>query len=102
MKTNKEKQVKVGFGVMILRGRKILLGLRHDDPKKASSELHGEGTWSMPGGGIDFGESFEDVCSREVYEECGIRLNKQNIKLISIANDRETDAQYVTIGFLCQ
>lgn len=102
MKTDAKRQVKVGVGVMILKKGKILLGLRHDDPKKAKSELHGEGTWSMPGGKIDFGESFEDVCSREVYEECGIRLNKRDIKLISVANDRETDAQYVTIGFLCQ
>jgi hypothetical protein len=35
-------KVGVGFGVMILREGKILLGQRHVDPVKASSELHGE------------------------------------------------------------
>ncbi|MEI6673270.1 MAG: hypothetical protein WCL02_08415 [bacterium] len=32
----------VGFGVMILRDKKVLLGQRHTDPTKADSELHGE------------------------------------------------------------
>lgn len=35
-------KVGVGFGVMILRDGKVLLGHRHVDPAKASSELHGE------------------------------------------------------------
>ena len=34
--------VGVGFGVMILKDGKILLGQRHEDPNKADSELHGE------------------------------------------------------------
>lgn len=46
---NNTKMVRVGFGVMILRDGKILLGKRHEDPIKADSELHGEGTWTMPG-----------------------------------------------------
>jgi len=100
--TAKKKQVKVGVGIVILQKGKILLGLRHKDPEKADSELHGEGTWSLPGGRIEFGESFENVCAREVYEECGIKLNKDKVKLISIANDRVTDAHYVTIGFLAK
>lgn len=102
MKTNREKQVKVGFGVMILRRNKTLLGLRHSDPKKADSELHGEDTWTMPGGGIHFGESFEDVCYREVFEECGLKINKKKIELVSVANDKVKDSHYVTIGFLAK
>ena len=52
--------VGVGFGVMILREGKVLLGQRHVDPVKASSELHGEGTRTMPGGKMHFHESFEE------------------------------------------
>lgn len=29
----------------------------------ADSELHGEGTWTMPGGKLDFGESFMDAAT---------------------------------------
>lgn len=41
----------LGVGVMIIKDDQILLGLRNPDKIKASSELQGEGTWTMPGGG---------------------------------------------------
>ncbi|OQA03293.1 MAG: 8-oxo-dGTP diphosphatase [bacterium ADurb.Bin400] len=96
------RKVGVGFGVMILKEGKVLLGQRHYDPAKADSELHGEGTWTMPGGKMHFGESFEDTCYRETMEETGIAINRDSIKLISIANDHVPDAHFVTIGFLCE
>jgi 8-oxo-dGTP diphosphatase len=69
----------VGFGVMILNdNNEVLLGKRHGDSKKASSLLHGEGTWTMPGGKLHFGESFEEGAHREVLEETGIKINKKN------------------------
>jgi 8-oxo-dGTP pyrophosphatase MutT (NUDIX family) len=45
---------------MILKDGKVLLGQRHTDAVLASSELHGEGTRTMPGGKMHFGESFEE------------------------------------------
>jgi len=91
-----EKKVSVGFGVMLLKDRKVLLGKRHDDPEKASSALGGHGTWTMPGGKLHFGESFEDGAAREVMEETGIRLN--TAKVICINNDMADSAHFVTIG----
>lgn len=99
---NKPREIGVGFGVMLLRNKKVLLGKRHDDPKKADSKLHGEGTWTMPGGKLDFGESFEDAAIREVKEETGIKINSRNLKLISLTNDIVPDAHFVTLGFLCE
>jgi 8-oxo-dGTP diphosphatase len=95
-----DKKVGVGFGVMIFKDNKVLLGRRHEDPNKADSELHGEGTWTMPGGKMDFGESFEDSAFRETHEETSLKLNKDKLKLISLTNDRVPDAHFVTIGFL--
>ncbi len=91
-----EKKIGVGFGVMILREGKILLGRRHDDPEKASSLLNGAGKWTMPGGKLHFGETFEQGAKREVEEETGIRLN--NVKLICVNNDRVETAHFVTVG----
>jgi 8-oxo-dGTP diphosphatase len=67
-----EKQrPKVGVGIMILNNRgEVLLGKRHDDAEKASSDLHGEGAWTMPGGKLDFQETLIDGAIRETAEEC--------------------------------
>ncbi len=92
----------VGVGIMIIKGGKVLLGKRHDDPKRADSALHGEGTWTMPGGKMAFGESFEDAAFREVLEETGMKINKDKMRIVSITNDIVKDAHFVTIGFLCE
>ncbi|MBU2539588.1 NUDIX domain-containing protein [Patescibacteria group bacterium] len=94
------KKVGVGFGVMLLKDKKILLGKRHDDPEKASSALHGEGTWTMPGGKLHFGETFEQGAEREVLEETGMQVNKMEV--ISLSNNIVSDAHFITVGFLCE
>jgi 8-oxo-dGTP diphosphatase len=87
---------------MLLKDDKVLLGKRHEDPTKADSELHGEGSWTMPGGKLHFGETFEQAAAREVKEETGIEINESSLRIISLANDAVADAQFVTIGFLCE
>ena len=99
--TTNIKKVGVGVGVMIFRNEKVLLGKRHIDPQKADSELHGEGSWTMPGGKLHFGESFEQAVIREVFEETGIKIDKEKLKVICLTNDIVEDAHFVTIGFLC-
>ena len=93
-----KKKVRGGFGVMMLKNGKVLLGRRHEDPKKADSELSGEGTWTMPGGKLNFGESFEDSAKREVKEETNINL--KNAKVVCVNNDKTEKAHFVTIGLL--
>jgi 8-oxo-dGTP diphosphatase len=95
-----KKKVGVGFGVMVLRHGKILLGKRHEDPKKASSLLNGAGTWTMPGGKLNFGETFEDGAKREVLEETGIRLNK--VGVICVNQDIIETAHFITIGLFSE
>ena len=91
-----KKKIGVGFGVMMLKDGKLLLGKRHDDPEKASSLLNGAGTWTMPGGKLDFGETFEEGAKREVLEETGILLNKLNV--ICINQDMIEGVHFITIG----
>ena len=91
-----KKKVGVGFGVMMLKDGKLLLGKRHDDPEKASSLLNGAGTWTMPGGKLDFGETFGDGAKREVLEETGIKLNKLDV--ICVNQDMIETAHFITIG----
>jgi 8-oxo-dGTP diphosphatase len=95
-----EKKPGAGFGVMILKEGKVLLGHRNEDPEKASSLLHGQGTWTMPGGKLHFQENLKEGAIREVFEETGIKV--KNLKVISVSNDIVSDAHFVTIGFLAE
>lgn len=58
--------VRVGVATIIHRKNKVLLGLR--------AGKHGPGTWSLPGGHVEFGEDPIDAARREVLEETGLRL----------------------------
>ena len=89
----------VGFGVIVFNDKnQILLGLRNEDAEKADSELHGEGTWTMPGGKLDYGETFEQGGIREVKEETD--LNIDEIRVLSVQNDMNAHAHFVTIGLI--
>src|SRR4030042_7145007 len=89
-----------GFGIMILKEGKVLLGKRHDDPQKASSLLHGEGTWTLPGAKLHFQEGLKEAAAREALEETGMRV--KNLEVVSVSNDIVPDNHFVTIGFLCK
>ncbi len=95
-----KKSVGVGFGVMMVKEGKLLLGKRHDDPEKASSLLNGAGTWTMPGGKLHFGETFEKGAKREVLEETGMVLN--NIEILCVNQDIIETVHFVTMGLFCE
>ena len=67
----------VGTSIIITRDDKVLL-MKRKGP-------HGGGTWSTPGGHLDFGESLEDCAAREAKEEVGVDV--VDIRFRTITND---------------
>jgi len=85
------KRVQVGVGVFVKRNEKILVGKRRGS--------HGAGTWALPGGHLEPGESFETCCKREVLEETGLIIN--NISPVVFTNDvfHDEGFHYITLFF---
>lgn len=98
--SEKPRVTRAGMGIMVMdKDGRVLLGLRNDDAAKASSELHGEGTWTMPGGKFEFGDDLLSGAARELKEETDLDLI--DAKIASITNDKYGDsAHFITLGFL--
>lgn len=79
----------VGTAIIITKDDKVLLMKR-----KGS---HAPGTWSTPGGHLDFGESLEGCAAREAKEEVGVDVI--DIRFRAVTNDifEETGRHYVTV-----
>lgn len=67
-----QKGVLLGVGVLVTRpGGEVLVGKR-----KGS---HAAGTWSFPGGSVEFGERIEEAVRRELLEETGLVADKVEV-----------------------
>jgi ADP-ribose pyrophosphatase YjhB (NUDIX family) len=54
----------LGVGAVVLVEGRIVLVKRAHEPLK--------GEWNLPGGGVDLGETLQEACAREVFEETGL------------------------------
>jgi len=93
---NENNRPKVGVGVMVKNEQgKVLLGLR--------LSKHGYGTWSFPGGHLEFGEKMTQAAIREAHEETGLIVS--DLELTSVADELgalDQGKHYINIGFLAR
>lgn len=73
----------IGTSVIIEVNNKILMEHRTDSD-----------TWAIIGGGLKIDETLEECAVREVFEETGISLATQDIKLYGIYDDPSRIASY--------
>ena len=85
---------RIGVGVIICKHDKYLLGKRRN--------AHGDGSWSFPGGHLEFGETVEACAQRETAEETGIELG--SVRFASYTDDlfQEEGKHYVTMFLLAE
>lgn len=75
---------------LLLKDEKLLLC------RLAPRAING-GQWTLPGGGLDFGESPEDALVREFKEETGLIIRAGSLVTIDTLNDELYGNQYHSI-----
>lgn len=88
-----KKITRVAADAIIIKNGKVLLEVRRWPPYKDF--------WCVPGGKMDYGETFEHTCTREVWEETGLRVKVK--KLIGVYSNLKRDprSHWVSAAFLC-
>lgn len=83
---------RVGTAVFIVRNGKFVFLKRQGS--------HGAGTWSTPGGHVQFGEKPEDTCKREALEETGCIVD--DIRFAVMTNDffPDENKHYITLWYV--
>jgi 8-oxo-dGTP diphosphatase len=79
----------VGVGAVVISGNCLALMRRRN--------VSGNGTWSTPGGYLDYGESPADCASREFHEEVGLKVS--GFRFLALTNDvfQEDSKHFITI-----
>ncbi|KAJ1386682.1 NUDIX hydrolase domain [Sesbania bispinosa] len=82
---------RVAVVVFLLKGRSVLLGRRRSSV--------GNSTFALPGGHLEFGESFEECAVREVKEETGLEIGKAEFLTVTnnVMLEQPKKCHYVTI-----
>ncbi len=79
----REGRIRLGCSAVIFdeNRQKVLLTRRADN-----------GLWCLPGGAVDPGESVEEACTREVFEETGLR--SRVTRLVGVYSDPHKLVEY--------
>jgi 8-oxo-dGTP diphosphatase len=87
----------VGVGAVIVMDGRVVLIRRRYEPLK--------GQWSLPGGGVEVGETLEAAVTREIHEETGLEVEVGPVIEVFDRITRDPDQRvryhYVLVDYLC-
>lgn len=90
----------VGVGMILLNSdNKVLLLLRNSDKNQADSDMRLEGLYTLPSGKVQYLEKLKDAAVRKVKDEVGYKVTTSDLELISVSDDINEYAHFVTFGF---
>ena len=92
-----ENYIKIGIGVIVLNGNKILLGHRAKD-RKDTGGIYEPDCWAIPGGKQVYDETFCEGAKREIKEETNLDID--DLELFGIADDIQPDRHYLSIHII--
>ena len=72
-----KKRTRVAAYGIVMEDQRILLC------RLSPRVTHAVGHWTLPGGGVEFGEEPAQAVEREVYEETGLRVRTEEILNVS-------------------
>ncbi|XP_077988446.1 nucleotide triphosphate diphosphatase NUDT15-like [Glandiceps talaboti] len=84
---------KVGVGVVITSPHYpgcVLIGRRN-------GKIPGTGLYALPGGHLEFGETWEECARRETLEETGLELEDSHFAFVINAVMADKDYHYITL-----
>ncbi len=88
----------VGVGAVILHEHKVVLVRRKYEPLA--------GQWSLPGGGVELGETLEAAVAREMIEETGLEVEVGPVievfDRIMLDDTRRVQYHFVLVDYLCR
>jgi 8-oxo-dGTP diphosphatase len=85
---------KLTVDAVVVRGDKILLVKRGKTPFR--------GFFALPGGFVEYGESLEAACVREVFEETGIKVSVRKLVGVYSKPDRDPRGHVVSVAYLAR
>jgi 8-oxo-dGTP diphosphatase len=93
-------QVRVGVGVFILTSSSTPTNPTFLIGKRINS--HGSGTYALPGGHLEFGETPEECAEREIMEETGLKVS--GVRFLTATNDymQAEGKHYITMFVVCK
>jgi 8-oxo-dGTP diphosphatase len=87
----------VGVGALIFDNEgRILITQRGP---KAKNE---RGLWEIPGGSVEYGETFEQAIIREIREELGIRIRVRSLHAVCDHILPEENQHWVSPTYICE
>jgi len=67
--------------------------------KRGKGMPNNVGKWNAPSGFLDYDEDLEDCAVREVFEETGVKIKKEDVKMFQLDSDPKRTNQVVLARF---